>query len=142
VSEFGLNSSNSLKNLFAASRVQSLDRRMMRRDPVIIDFEQEPPCKAPIYANKYAMDDMDERRGEARRPNYRSQSMPRQQSRFGDRLAPPNRGGRESIGGGADNRSLYNESNFDMQTKGRKRERPGKLFVLPVLMSSFYLFLK
>lgn len=102
---------------------------MMRRDPVIIDFDQEPPCKAPIYANKYAMDDVEERRGEARRqPNYRSQSMPRQQSRFGDRLLPP--GGR----GGPDNRSLYNESNLDMQAsaKGRaKRERPGKFFVFP-----------
>lgn len=99
---------------------------MMRRDPVIIDFEQEPPCKAPIYANKYAMDDTDERRGEGKRPhNYRSQSMPRQ-SRFGDRLVPPNRGG------AADNRSLYNESNLEMQTssKGRKRERPGK-FLCP-----------
>lgn len=116
--------------IFAASRVQSLDRRMMRRDPVIIDFEQEPPCKAPIYANKYAMDDMDERRGEGRRPhNYRSQSMPRQQSRFGDRLLPPGRGGP------GDNRSLYNESNLEMQpsSKGRerKRERPGKFFVTP-----------
>ena len=73
------------------------------------------------------MDDNEERRGEARRPNYRSQSMPRQ-SRFGDRLAPPP--GR----GGPDNRSLYNESGFEMQpsSKGRKRERPGKLFVSPV----------
>lgn len=110
--------------LITASRVQSLDRRMMRRDPVIIDFDQEPPCKAPIYANRYAMDDNDERRGEGRRQNYRSQSMPRQ-SRFGDRLNPPGRGGP------SDNRSLYNESNLEMQpsSKGRKRERPGKLFV-------------
>jgi hypothetical protein len=93
---------------------------MLRRDPVIIDFEQEPPCKAPIYANKYAMDDTDERRGEARRPpNYRSQSMPRQQSRFGDRLVPPHRAS-------GDNRSLNHESNLEMQSKGRKRERPGK----------------
>lgn len=110
-----------------ASRVQSLDRRMMRRDPVIIDFEQEPPCKAPIYCNKYAMDDGEENRGERGRrpPNYRSQSMPRQ-SRFGDRLQPPVRGNN-------DNRSLYNESSLEMQTssKGRKRERPGKLFVSP-----------
>ena len=106
--------------------MQSLDRRMMRRENVIIDFEQEPPCKAPIYCNKYAMDEGEERRGENKRPSYRSQSMPRQQSRFGDRLLPPN--GR----GGADNRSLYNESNLEMQpsAKGRtKRERPGKLFV-------------
>jgi hypothetical protein len=101
---------------------------MMRRDPVIIDFEQEPPCKAPIYANKYAMDDGEERRGETKRqPSYRSQSMPRQQSRFGDRLLPP--GGPR---GAPDNRSLYNESNLEMQPKGRaKRERPGKLFVFP-----------
>lgn len=101
----------------------------MRRDPVIIDFEQEPPCKAPIYANKYAMDDQDERRGDARRPNYRSQSMPRQQSRFGDRLMPPGRGST------TDNRSLYND-NLDPSAKGRgerKRERPGKLFVSPAL---------
>lgn len=114
-----------------ASRVQSLDRRMMRRDPVIIDFEQEPPCKAPIYYNKYAMDDGEERRGESKRvPSYRSQSMPRQ-SRFGDRLLPP-----PGRGGAADNRSLYNESNLEMQSssKGRgerKRERPGKFFVSP-----------
>jgi hypothetical protein len=117
--------------ILTASRVQSLDRRMMRRDPVIIDFDQEPPCKAPIYCNKYAMDDTEERRGDARRPpSYRSQSMPRQ-SRFGDRLAPPGRGG-------VDNRSIYNETNMEMQpsSKGRgerKRERPGKLFVLPSL---------
>lgn len=113
--------------LSTASRVQSLDRRMLRRDPVIIDFEQEPPCKAPIYFNKYAMDDGDERRDERRRPrDIRSQSMPRQ-SRFGDRLNPPGRGGP------ADNRSLYNESNLEMlpSSKGRKRERPGKLFVSP-----------
>lgn len=99
----------------------------MRRDPVLIDFDQEPPCKAPIYANRYAMDDTDERRGEGRRHNYRSQSMPRQSRQFGDRLIPPGRGGP------ADNRSLYNESNLEMQTssKGRKRERPGKLFVSP-----------
>lgn len=98
---------------------------MMRRDPVIIDFDQEPPCKAPIYCNKYAMEDNEERRGE-RRQNFRSQSMPRQ-SRFGDRLIPPGRGGP------GDNRSLYNESNLEMQatSKGRKRERPGKLFVPP-----------
>lgn len=104
---------------------------MFRRDPVIIDFEQEPPCKAPIYYNKYAMDDMEERRGDGRRPNYRSQSMPRQ-SRFGDRLAPPS--GR----GAVDNRSLYNESSLEMQasSKGRKRERPGKLFVPPPLDAS------
>lgn len=102
----------------------------MRRDPVIIDFDQEPPCKAPIYFNKYAMDDGDERRDERRRPrDIRSQSMPRQ-SRFGDRLIPPGRGGP------GDNRSLYNESNLEMlpTSKGRKRERPGKLFVSPVLM--------
>lgn len=102
---------------------------MMRRDPVIIDFDQEPPCKAPIYANKYAMDDMDERRGEGRRHNsYRSQSMPRQTRQFGDRLNPPGRGGP------GDNRSLYNESNLEMlpTSKGRKRERPGKLFVSPL----------
>jgi hypothetical protein len=100
---------------------------MMRRDPVIIDFEQEPPCRAPIYANKYAMDDVEERRGETRSrpPSYRSQSMPRQQSRFGDRLLPPGRGA-------LDNRSLYNDNGMEMQPKGRaKRERPGKFFVLP-----------
>lgn len=78
------------------------------------------------------MDDVDERRGEGRsRQNFRSQSMPRQQSRFGDRLLPPGRGGP------ADNRSLYNESNLEMQAKGRgerKRERPGKFFVYPVVM--------
>ncbi|CRK91732.1 CLUMA_CG005367, isoform A [Clunio marinus] len=110
-------------NRAGASRVQSLDRRMMRRDPVISGFEQEPPCKAPIFANKYALEEMDERRGDGRRHhNFRSQSMPRQ-SRFGDRLYPP--GGR---GGAGDNRSLYNESNLEMQptSKGRerKRERP------------------
>jgi len=99
---------------------------MMRRDPVVIDFETETPCKAPIYANKYAMDDMDERggagmssRGEKRPPSYRSQSMPRQQSRYGDRLLPP---------GGRDRPSYDDNVDMEMQPikKGRKRERPGK----------------
>lgn len=100
---------------------------MMRRDPVIIDFEQEPPCRAPIYANKYAMDDVEERRGDQRRPpSYRSQSMPRQQSRYGDRLMPPGRNV-------PDNRSLYNDNGMDMQPKGRaKRERPGKFICAPL----------
>lgn len=115
-----------------AMRVHSLDRRMMRRDPVIIDFEQEPPCKAPIYANKYALDDMDEqgaRRGDVKRPqNFRSQSMPRQ-SRYGDRLLPPGRGASE-------NRSSLDENEMEMQPvkKGRTRQRPGKFCVPSMLM--------
>jgi hypothetical protein len=115
-----------------ASRVQSLDRRMMRRENVIIDFEQEPPCKVPVYFNKYAMDDegrprepRDREPPRNRPPSYRSQSMPRQ-SRYGDRLLPP--GDR----GGGDNCSIYNENGMEMQPKGRKRERPGRLSVSPL----------
>ncbi|CAO1441973.1 unnamed protein product [Diamesa serratosioi] len=102
-------------------RVHSLDRRMLRRDPVMIDFEQEPPCKTPVLCNKYAMDDLDERgimRDAKRSPNIRSQSMPRQSGRYGDRLTPAGR---------ADNRSVYDENDIEMQpmrNKGRKRERP------------------
>ncbi|CAO1434317.1 unnamed protein product [Diamesa hyperborea] len=105
----------------AALRVHSLDRRMLRRDPVMIDFEQEPPCKTPVLCNKYAMDDLDERgmtRDAKRSPNIRSQSMPRQSGRYGDRLTPAGR---------ADNRSVYDENDIEMQpirNKGRKRERP------------------
>ena len=103
-------------------RVHSLDRRMLRRDPVMIDFEQEPPCKTPVLCNRYAMDDLDERgimRDAKRSPNIRSQSMPRQSGRYGDRLTPAGRG---------DNRSVYDENDIEMQpvrNKGRKRDRPG-----------------
>lgn len=123
----------------SASRVQSLDRRMMRRENVVIDFEQEPPCKVPVYFNKYAMEN--ERGGEpmreqreskereftSRPPSYRSQSMPRQGPRYGDRLMPP--GGR-----------CVDDDHEMMEpqpTKGRKRERPGELNVPLLLFSSF-----
>lgn len=115
----------------ASSRVQSLDRRMMRRDPVLIEFEKDHSCKAPMYCNKYAMDDMDERAPPKRAPNTRSQSMPRQ-SRYGDRLMPPpertgSRDNRGSTGG-------YEDNMDDMPPrKGRKQSRPGKLAVAPRL---------
>lgn len=111
---------------------------MMRRENVIIDFEREPPCKVPVYFNKYAMDDegrpreqREPRDREPRRapPSYRSQSMPRQ-SRYGDRLLPP--------GGSGDNGSIYNDNGMEMQPKGRKRERPGKSFFSFVIVC-FYL---
>lgn len=103
---------------------------MMRRDPVMIEFEQEQPCKAPMYCNKYAVDDeMDERadkRPDRRQQHMRSQSMPRQmQSRFGDRLMPPHQGSirRENSA------QPYDENDVDMPPrKGRKQTRPGKFF--------------
>lgn len=101
----------------------------MRRDPVLIEFERDQSCKAPMYCNKYAMDDTEERQPK-RPPNMRSQSMPRQ-SRYGDRLMPPqdrmmtNRENRErgSTGG-------YDDNDDMPPRKGRKPSRPGKLVVL------------
>lgn len=113
---------------------------MLRRDPVMIDFEQEPPCKTPVLCNKYAMDDLDERgmtRDAKRSPNIRSQSMPRQSGRYGDRLTPAGR---------ADNRSVYDENDIEMQpirNKGRKRERPGMccFFVALFSVAQFFFLL-
>lgn len=113
---------------------------MLRRDPVMIDFEQEPPCKTPVLCNKYAMDDLDERgmtRDAKRSPNIRSQSMPRQSGRYGDRLTPAGR---------AENRSVYDENDIEMQpirNKGRKRERPGMccFFVALFSVAQFFLLL-
>lgn len=48
--------------LLLVARVQSRDLRMMRRDQMLIDFHQEPPCNAPIYVNRCALNDTDERR--------------------------------------------------------------------------------
>lgn len=123
-------------------RAQSLDRRMFRRDPQMVDFDEEggPGGKTPILCNKYALEDMDEQqqrgsprgRGgpggdgfhDGRGPmNPRSQSMPRQ-SRYGDRLMP-------------DRLPYYNEDNEMMEmnaaarkpshpSTGRRRERPGE----------------
>lgn len=106
-----------------------------------------------MYCNKYAMDDVDERgRGERRAPNVRSQSMPRQQSRYGDRLLPPQassmRGGGGGGGGGrgegGDMRSSpYDENDVDMPPrKGtRKPSRPGKFCCLhPARLFSVALF--
>ena len=112
----------------------------MRRDPVMIDFEHEPPCKTPVLCNKYALEDMDEREvGSKRSPNTRSQSMPRQ-LRYGDRLLPP--------GHQADRMPIYEDNDLDMQPirKGRKpRERQGmflvsRLFVLFYLVFFFFPF--
>jgi hypothetical protein len=117
---------------------------MMRRENVIIDFEQEPPCKVPVYFNKYAMDDegrpreaRDRETPRNRPPSYRSQSMPRQ-SRYGDRLLPP--GGERERGGG-DNGSIYNENGMEMQPKGRK-QRPGKLSVSPIFIVFAFINIK
>lgn len=112
----------SIINEIAALRVHSLDRRMLRRDPVLAGFDQEPPCKTPVLCNKYALEDSDEKSRENKRsPHTRSQSMPRQ-SRYGDRLFPP----------GQDNAPpIYDENDMEMQSmrKGRKnRERSGMLF--------------
>lgn len=128
----------SLKFIFSASRVQSLDRRMMRRDPVMIEFEQEQTCKAPMYCNKYAMDDVEERT--PKRPNMRSQSMPRQ-SRYGDRLMPPQLNGRENRGSASGNSTAYDENMDDMPPrKGRKQSRPGKFAVAScAFLSTFYI---
>ncbi|XP_070505687.1 uncharacterized protein [Chironomus tepperi] len=117
-----------------ASRVQSLDRRMMRRDPVMIEFEQEQPCKAPMYCNKYAVDDeMDEKRPDRRQQSMRSQSMPRQmQSRFGDRLMPPHQGSlrREHSA------QPFDENDIEMPPrKGRKQTRPAVQAPSPRIMS-------
>lgn len=103
----------------------------MRRDPVMIEFEQEQQCKAPIYCNKYAvddeMDDHGDKRNERRQPNMRSQSMPRQmQSRFGDRLMPPQAG---TMRGGENRSPAYDENESETPSrKGRKQSRPGKFF--------------
>ncbi|XP_055627642.1 uncharacterized protein LOC129769404 [Toxorhynchites rutilus septentrionalis] len=109
-----------------AARAQSLDRRMFRRDPQMVDFDEEGvPGKTPILCNKYALDDMEEResqagmrtgRADSHSPtNPRSQSMPRQ-SRYGDRLMP-------------DRLPYYNEDNeMELQNvrkpppTGRRRE--------------------
>ncbi|XP_058828138.1 uncharacterized protein LOC131688028 isoform X2 [Topomyia yanbarensis] len=117
-----------------AMRAQSLDRRMLRRDPQMMEFDEDSgPGKTPILCNKYALDEVQERNSPARgaggsrgrgsdiRPpaNPRSQSMPRH-SRYGDRLMP-------------DRLPYYNEDNeVEMQTvrkphppaTGRRRERP------------------
>jgi hypothetical protein len=95
---------------------------MLRRDPVLIEFERDQTCKAPMYCNKYAMDDMDERPQKRPPPNMRSQSMPRQ-SRYGDRLMPPQAMRQNSRGSTGD----YDENAEDMPLrKGRKPSRPGK----------------
>lgn len=104
-------------------RAQSLDRRMFRRDPQMVDFDEEvEPGKTPILCNKYALDDMEERsspggpRGigggsDGRFPvNPRSQSMPRQ-SRYGDRLMP-------------DRMPYYNEENEMAMQAARKQPLP------------------
>lgn len=117
----------------ASLRVQSLDRRQMRRDPVMIDFEHEPPTKTPVICNKYAMDDVEEREmGSKRSPNARSQSMPRQ-IRYGDRLLPP---------GQSDRLPIYEDNDLEMQPirKGRKpRERQG-MFCPTFVCSIFMVF--
>uniref|UniRef100_A0A4Y0BGD5 Potassium channel domain-containing protein n=1 Tax=Anopheles funestus TaxID=62324 RepID=A0A4Y0BGD5_ANOFN len=69
-------------------RAQSLDRRMFRQDSQMIDMDDDSPCKTPILCNKYALDDVDDQDGRPTRPNPRSQSMPRQTGRYGDRLMP------------------------------------------------------
>jgi hypothetical protein len=95
----------------------------------MIEFEHEQQqqpqsCKAPMYCNKYAMDDAEEF-NPRRPPNIRSQSMPRQ-SRYGDRLMPP-----QSTSNMRDDNRNYDENDLEMQPrKGtRKASRPG-MFVL------------
>ncbi|XP_021705095.1 uncharacterized protein LOC5572135 isoform X2 [Aedes aegypti] len=110
------------KSPAAANRAQSLDRRMFRRDPQMVDFDEEVgPGKTPILCNKYALEEMEERsspggpRGgtgnDRRSPiNPRSQSMPRQ-SRYGDRLMP-------------DRMPYYNEENEMAMQAARKQPPP------------------
>jgi hypothetical protein len=119
--------------IIPALRVASLDRRMMRRDPIMLGFDNnEPPLRTPVLCNKYALEDSDEK-GEAKRsPHSRSQSMPRQ-SRYGDRLVPP----------GPDNAPPgYDDNDMEMQpmrNKGRKmRERSG-MFCSPLSAQRFLL---
>uniref|UniRef100_A0A182NN88 Potassium channel domain-containing protein n=1 Tax=Anopheles dirus TaxID=7168 RepID=A0A182NN88_9DIPT len=69
-------------------RAQSLDRRMFRQDSQMVEMDDESPCKTPVLCNKYAIDDVDDQDGRSARPNPRSQSMPRQTARYGDRLMP------------------------------------------------------
>ncbi|XP_037029867.1 uncharacterized protein LOC119069810 [Bradysia coprophila] len=60
-----------------AIRAQSLDPRARRDQPTDFDFD-ELPCKTPVLCNKYAIDELDNVES-GKRPNLRSQSMPRQQ---------------------------------------------------------------
>lgn len=103
-------------------RAQSLDRRMFRQDSQMIDMDDDSPCKTPILCNKYALDDVDDQDGRSTRPNPRSQSMPRQTGRYGDRLMP-------------DRMPYYTEDNEiaeNMQSvrksapQRRREPRPGK----------------
>jgi hypothetical protein len=101
----------------------------MRRDPIMVGMDQEPPCKTPVLCNKYALEENEQRmRGDNKRGSHtRSQSMPRH-SRYGDRLMPP----------GQDNgQANYDDNEMEMQPirKGRKRERSG-MFV-PYVCSMF-----
>uniref|UniRef100_A0A182YRH6 Potassium channel domain-containing protein n=1 Tax=Anopheles stephensi TaxID=30069 RepID=A0A182YRH6_ANOST len=60
----------------------------IRSDSQMLDVDDDSPCKTPILCNKYALDDVDDQDGRPTRPNPRSQSMPRQTGRYGDRLMP------------------------------------------------------
>lgn len=113
---------------------------MMRRDPVLVEIEREQACKAPMYCNKYAMDDVDERA--PKRPNMRSQSMPRQSSRYGDRLMPPQLNSRENRGSASGNSGHYDDNMDDMppRNKGRKQSRPGKFVLHPALSTLIFNF--
>lgn len=64
-------------NYFTAIRAQSLDPRARRDQPSDFNFD-ELPCKTPVLCNKYAIDELDNVQT-GKRPNLRSQSMPRQQ---------------------------------------------------------------
>lgn len=65
-------------NYFTAIRAQSLDPRARRDQPSDFNFD-ELPCKTPVLCNKYAIDELDNVQNSSKRPNLRSQSMPRQQ---------------------------------------------------------------
>uniref|UniRef100_A0A182MNL5 Potassium channel domain-containing protein n=1 Tax=Anopheles culicifacies TaxID=139723 RepID=A0A182MNL5_9DIPT len=63
-------------------------RSNSRRSRSSRDMDDDSPCKTPILCNKYALEDVDDQDGRPPRPNPRSQSMPRQTGRYGDRLMP------------------------------------------------------
>jgi hypothetical protein len=102
------------------ARGQSLDRRMMRREPAALDFD--PMCKAPVLCNRYAIEEMD-RKTDRKQQYARSQSMPRQSPGYGDRLAVP----------GGQQRYAINDEDVEQpvpsRSKGKRRDRSGKFAI-------------
>jgi hypothetical protein len=98
---------------------------MMRREPAVIDFDQDPMCKTPVLCNRYAIEELDRKNN--RKQNYsRSQSMPRQSPGLGDRLSvPPHEMGQQ-------HQRYRMDDEVETQQplrKGRRRERSGKTHI-------------